>query len=198
MPHGDGPTSALARRTFLRGVAAGSAGLLAGCSDGAASGERPESDERPRTDAQDGRVERLELSVVDAPGDAGGTIAVPVPGAVTLVDLFATWCGPCVEQLGRLRSVHRAVGDDVRFVSVTNQAFGGTFTRRDLREWWDEHGGPWTVAHDARGQLFFRLNAGGLPHTAVVDRTGRVRWTHRGVTRPETVIDRIEAAGAHG
>lgn len=176
------------RRTVLGGVAV----LLAGCSR-----STDDADERPATG--DGRrLEPVELAVVESPDAAGGSVTVPTPGTVTVVDLFATWCAPCVEQLDRLRIVHAEVGEEVRFVSVTNEAFGGEFTAADLRGWWADHGGPWTVAHDAEGALFFRLDATGIPHTAVVDPNGQLTWSHRGVTDAASVIEQVDAAGTDG
>lgn len=193
MPRDEGAGSGLDRRTLLTGAAPLVAGLLAGCADDPASPSEGASTAEP----SDNGLESVELTALE-PGGATGSITVPRPGEVTLVDLFATWCGPCIEQLGRLRTVHDAVGAQATFVSVTNETFGGTFTAQDLRAWWDDHGGPWTLAHDPEGELFFELEATGVPHTAVVDRTGHVTWSHDGVTDPETVIERIEAAGSDG
>jgi thiol-disulfide isomerase/thioredoxin len=114
-----------------------------------------------------------EVETLDAPGSSAGTATVPVPDTPTVVDLFATWCAPCDEQLDELRPVH-ADYPDVAFVSVTNERLGDTLTRQDLADWWAEHGGAWTVGVDPGSELLAAFGANTLPYVAVADADGRV------------------------
>jgi thiol-disulfide isomerase/thioredoxin len=189
--HDAGPS--LGRRALLASAATAGVGLLAGCSTGLGS---QGATEEPGG-ADDG-LDSVTIATLDAPGSAAGDLTIPAEGAVTLVDLFATWCGPCVAQLERLAEVRAAVDADVRFVSVTNEALGGELTRSDLVDWWREHGGEWTLAHDAEGELFFQLDATGIPFTGVIDQAGRLTWSHQGVSDPDTVVSELRSVLADG
>ncbi|MEF8856652.1 MAG: TlpA disulfide reductase family protein [Haloplanus sp.] len=129
----------------------------------------------------------VEVSTLDARGSTAGRQPVPAPETPTLIDCFATWCGPCVEQMASLGTVYERYGDEIAFVSVTNERFGGGLDRDDLRAWWREHDGRWTLGHDPEGDLLAALGASGLPYLAVTDETGAVVWTHGGVASAETL-----------
>ncbi|WP_251344401.1 TlpA family protein disulfide reductase [Haloplanus halophilus] len=135
----------------------------------------------------------VEVTTLDAPGSTAGTRQVPAPGRPTVIDCFATWCGPCVEQMAALGTVHDRYADRAAFVSVTNERLGGGLTREDLRAWWRENDGDWSLGHDPEGDLLAALGASGLPYLAVTDATGSVVWTHGGVASVET-LDREVAS----
>ena len=138
-------------------------------------------------------AERVTVDTLDAQGSTAGRRQLPVPGRPTLVDLFATWCVPCIAQMKRLGPVYDAFGDDVAFVSVTNERLGGGLSREDIRQWWADHGGQWTVGHDPESRLMNSLGAGGLPFLALADATGSVVWTHQGVASERQLRAELEA-----
>ena len=134
------------------------------------------------------------VETLEAAGSEAGTVRIPLEGAVTVVDLFATWCGPCEKQMEVLSAIHDDYGDSVRFVSVTNERFGETLTREYVRSWWDDHDGAWTLGHDPENELMSALGAGGLPYLAVTARDGTVTWRHGGVASAEALGGAIDAA----
>lgn len=133
----------------------------------------------------------VQVETLDAPGSEPGTMLVPEPDTVTVVDVFRTSCTECKPQLEQLRTTHDAVGDRATFVSVTNAVLGGSLTRDDITDWWREYGGPWPVAVDNEGQVTQAVGATGLPFTAIVDATGEVAWTHLGVADGESVAEAV-------
>ncbi|WP_394326269.1 TlpA family protein disulfide reductase, partial [Haloferax profundi] len=105
------------RRDVL-GVLAG-AGLtgLAGCLGGGTGGGSSESttDEsgtESSTTASDTGDLPLTVDTIDAQGSTAGEMQIPVDGTPTVLDLFATWCAPCVAQMESLRALHTEFGDD--------------------------------------------------------------------------------------
>lgn len=127
------------------------------------------------------------VDTIDAPGSTAGRQRLPVPDQPTLIDLFATWCVPCEAQMRSLREAHREFGERVAFVSVTNERVGGGLTLDDIRQWWADHDGRWTVGHDPESRLLSELGAGGLPFLALADASGEIVWTHRGVADVSTL-----------
>ena len=136
----------------------------------------------------------LRFETIDAPGSEAGEITVPQQGTPTFIDLFATWCAPCKEQMNELSTVHEEYGDRVRFVSITNERLGGTLTERDIRGWWRRHHGAWTVGVDPDSDLMAALGAGGIPYHAIADASGTIRWQQPGLSPAETLraaLDRV-------
>lgn len=138
-----------------------------------------------------GDIEPIDVETLDAPGSEASTVTVPERGRVTFVELFATWCTVCQSMMPRVAEVHDAVGGDVQFLSVTNEPLGNTVTREDVVEWWDDHGGEWTVGVDADLELTRRLDASGVPYAVVFDEDNRVVWQHRGRTTAENLETKI-------
>jgi thiol-disulfide isomerase/thioredoxin len=138
-----------------------------------------------------GDIEPVDVETLDAPGSDAGTATVPERGRVTFVELFATWCTVCQSMMPRVAEVHDAVGDEVQFLSVTNEPLGNTVTREDVVEWWADHGGEWTVAADTNLELTQRLDASGVPYAVVFDEDNHIVWQHRGRTTTETLETKI-------
>lgn len=139
-------------------------------------------------------IEPVELEMIDAPGSTSGAMMVPERGRVTFVELFATWCTICQLMMPRLAEVHANAGDDLQFLSVTNEPVGNTVTRDDVANWWAENGGNWTVALDEDLELTERLDANGVPYTFVLDEQNRVVWRHRGEASVEKIMGQIREA----
>ncbi|AFK18231.1 redoxin domain-containing protein [Haloferax mediterranei ATCC 33500] len=143
-------------------------------------------------------VDPIELTAVDAPGSPEQTLTVPEPGRVTLVEFFATWCDVCAASMTPLGEAYDRVGDDVQFVSVTNEPLGHAVTREEIREWWVEHDGNWPVAPDEDLALTEALGASAVPMVAILDADNVVTWTAKGKHSAETIVNHITEAGGEG
>jgi thiol-disulfide isomerase/thioredoxin len=137
-----------------------------------------------------------QIETMDAPGSDQGSIRVPVEDTVTVIDLFATWCTPCKAQMDVLAPIHATYADNanVSFISVTNERIGGTLSRADIREWWRQNNGHWTLGLDPDSNLMSTLNASGLPYMAIAAADGTITWHHGGIAKANTLRSEIEAA----
>ncbi len=117
-------------------------------------------------------------------------------GRVVLVDVWATWCAPCLAEMPTLKRLHDTHSDTLRIVGVNVDSL----PRRDLRQWLTRKNIAWPQLFDGRGlrgPLSTRLRVESLPRSFLYDANGRLVATDlRGeaLTRAvETLVARSRA-----
>ena len=92
-----------------------------------------------------------------------------------VINLWATWCGPCRKELPAFQAVHDDLGDTVRFAGVNQGDTGGAVTSYlgDVGVTFDQY-------LDEDGALSDAFRATGLPVTAIVSAEGTVLTVHSG------------------
>lgn len=113
-------------------------------------------------------------------------------GGVTVVNFWASWCGPCVQEHPLLVELARR-GVKVVGVNYKDPAPGG-------RRFLDKYGNPFAaVGTDASGRGAIEWGVYGMPETFVIDGKGRIAHKHVGAiteqSLAETLMPAIEAAG---
>jgi thiol-disulfide isomerase/thioredoxin len=98
-------------------------------------------------------------------------------GRVLLLDVWASWCGPCKQELPMLDAMAKRLkgqGIDVLAVSVDQD-------RANVEKFLKGHG-HWalTIAHDPAGAIAERLQPDKMPTSYVIDRSGIVRYVNAG------------------
>ena len=97
-------------------------------------------------------------------------------GQVVLVNFWASWCGPCKQempQLNRLYDKYRSAGFVMLGVNIDDDARVGAST---ATRW----GVKFPVLLDAEKTVSRLYDLGSMPATVLIDRDGRVRYLHRG------------------
>jgi len=114
-------------------------------------------------------------------------------GRVVLLDFWATWCAPCLEELPRLRRLHETrEADGLAIVGVALDATD----RRALTSWLRRNGVTWPQIHDTRGydgELAQQFDVDRLPATVLFDRDGRIVARDLRGDRLEAAIDALLA-----
>ena len=115
-----------------------------------------------------------------------------IAGKVAVVNVWASWCGPCRVEAPQLQQAHEKLGDDVAFLGIdireTSQATAQAFERQYGVTY------PSLYSTDSKVLLNFPRNRapGSTPVTYVLDTKGRVAAMIRGkipstLTLTETV-----------
>jgi peroxiredoxin len=101
-------------------------------------------------------------------------------GAVVLLNIWATWCPPCVHEMPALQRLHEELADDgLRVVAVSVDAPPGGFGAfgqpgGDIAEFRDRFGLTFDILHDPSGRIQQRYQVHGLPTTFIIGRDGRI------------------------
>lgn len=101
----------------------------------------------------------------------GGTLNLgALQGQPVLVNLWATWCAPCVVEMPMLDRLAGAMGDDVRIITVSQDLQGAKKVEPFFAENQFANLEPWMDPDNALG---FGLGGGSLPITVLYDSSGR-------------------------
>ncbi len=97
-------------------------------------------------------------------------------GRVVLINFWATWCGPCRQEmphLNRLYDKYRAAGFVLLGVNVDEDAHNAADLALKL-------GLKFPVLLDTDKAVSHLYDLSTMPSTVLIDRDGRVRYVHRG------------------
>jgi len=113
---------------------------------------------------------QLPPAVGGKPGLATGDLATGQP---RLLNVFASWCVPCIGEAPVLRELQsRGVKIDAIAVRDTPDALGAFFSR---------HGNPYErIGSDRQSEAQIALGSAGVPETFVIDGKGVIRRQYIG------------------
>jgi thiol-disulfide isomerase/thioredoxin len=100
-----------------------------------------------------------------------------LPGRVTLLDFWATWCGPCRAELPNLKKAYEQYHDegfDIVGISLDNE---GDKDQQAFLAWCEENGMPWPQVYDGKGwsaRLAGEFGVRAIPFALLVDDEGTV------------------------
>lgn len=109
------------------------------------------------------------VSFID--GDGTPRSLADFQGKVVLLNVWATWCGPCREEMPTLDRLQEQLGGaDFAVVALSVDQAGAQVVRDFYREVGVRH---LALYNDSSAQAAIDLNAVGLPTTLLLDRQGR-------------------------
>ncbi|AVJ27464.1 DsbE family thiol:disulfide interchange protein [Achromobacter spanius] len=107
-------------------------------------------------------------------------------GKVWLLNVWASWCGPCKDELPVLREAAQRHGIAL---------FGLNYKDKpdEARQWLARNGNPYLAsASDVDGRVGIEYGVYGVPETFVIDGDGRIRYKHLGLITPELWRTRLQ------
>ena len=94
-------------------------------------------------------------------------------GSVVLLNVWATWCLPCREEMPSIERLYQELGPKgLRVVAVSVDDSGA---EADVREFVREFGLTFEVLHDPTGRILQTYQMIGVPETFLIDRSGVIR-----------------------
>ncbi len=114
-------------------------------------------------------------------------------GNVVLLNVWATWCGPCryeIPELEKLHSKYASRGFKVIGVSLDEGGAG------DVKQFVSDHKISYPIALDPDGKLATIFNTSVIPTSVLVDRTGNIVWKQFGIVdmKDATLTAALESA----
>jgi peroxiredoxin len=129
----------------------------------------------------------------------GGTLALSeLRGEVVLLNIWATWCPPCREEMPALEALHRELAPrGLRVVGVSIDRAGA---EPQIRRFAEDHGITFDLLHDSEQQAPRTFRTIGVPETLLIDREGRLvhRWIGQIDPAQPMVREPVEAALTSG
>ena len=123
-----------------------------------------------------------ELSEGDAAPDftaelvGGGTFTLSEnKGKVVLINLWATWCGPCVGEMPAFEKLYNEYGDDLKIVGVNCVEDKDT-----VDAFVKDNGYTFPIAYDENGEINNCYPTQGIPYTLVVGKDGEIKNIYLG------------------
>ncbi|HXI03743.1 MAG TPA: TlpA disulfide reductase family protein [Candidatus Saccharimonadales bacterium] len=104
-------------------------------------------------------------------------------GSAVLVNLWATWCDPCREEIPDLVALYgreKARGLEIVGVSIDSTDAGDA-----VRDFVADHGIPYLVLHDGEGRSLSAFGVEAVPVSFLFNKKGLLVWSHRGPIDPE-------------
>jgi cytochrome c biogenesis protein CcmG/thiol:disulfide interchange protein DsbE len=107
-------------------------------------------------------------------------------GEPRLLNVFASWCVPCIAEAPQLLELKRR-GIPIDAIAIRDRP-------EDVANFLAKWGDPYQrISSDPNTQVQIALGSSGVPETFVVDGKGIIRFQHIGDIRPEQVSEIIQA-----
>ena len=114
----------------------------------------------------------------------GGFSTADLRGRVTLVNVFASWCVPC---LAEHPLITRLAMDGIPVFGINHRD-----KTEDAVTWLRRHGNPYTaVGADANARASLEWGVTGVPETFIIDADGTVAYRHAGPITPDVLERKI-------
>lgn len=115
-------------------------------------------------------------------------------GKVVFLNFWATWCGPCRQEMPHIEELYKEYGEnsgDVVFLGVAGP--GGQETdQAGIESFLDQNGYTFPTVFDTTGQVQSQYYISAFPTTFMIDKEGRVYGYISGALDKATMKDIIE------
>lgn len=128
-------------------------------------------------------------SLTAASGDEFEGILVGLRGTPVVVNIWASWCGPCRVEAPLLQKASQSYADRVAFLGVDARD-----SSEDARDFLRRYNITYPNVVDSGEEIIGRLGLRGFPTTYIFDRSGKVRASVVGGISEQVLGARVEEA----
>lgn len=103
-------------------------------------------------------------------------------GKVVLLNVWATWCHPCRQEIPQLQALHTTYAE--RGLAVVGVSVDAAGTEDGIREFAKDFAMTYPIWLDPDERVSSRFLTMGVPETFIIDRAGVIRWHRIGALDP--------------
>lgn len=131
--------------------------------------------ERGNETTLDANLTKADLSLKLIDRDGNITSLEDLKGKVIFMNLWATWCPPCIAEMPSIDKLHEEMGDEVAFVMLSlDRDF-------ELAKDFDKRKGYNLPIYAPASNMPAMYNSSAIPTTYVIDAAGNLALTHKGM-----------------
>ncbi len=97
-------------------------------------------------------------------------------GQVVMINFWASWCGPCREEMPLLEQIHQRYAE----LGFTLLGINVEENSADGREFILKHPVSFPILYDPKNNLSKLYDVIAMPSTVLIDRQGNIRYLHHG------------------
>jgi peroxiredoxin len=97
-------------------------------------------------------------------------------GQVVMINFWASWCGPCRQEMPLLESIYRRYGR----MGFTLLGVNVEPDSQAANQWLQQTPVSFPILYDRDSKVSKLYDVAGMPSTVIIDRSGKLRVLHRG------------------
>lgn len=110
-------------------------------------------------------------------------------GKVVLLNFWATWCGPCVEEMPAFEKLYGEYGEKVSVLAVNCMEDKDT-----VKQFISDNSYTFPIAYDVEGDVVMRYPSDGIPYTLVIDGEGVIQNIYVGAAGADAQYQEYKSA----
>ena len=116
------------------------------------------------------------FKLIDLGGDS--VSMADLRGKVVFLNIWATWCAPCREEMPSMEKLYQRLHENKGFVMLAVSQ--DTSSRDEVMAYVKKHGYHFDVLLDPKNAVAEAYKVSGVPETFIIDREGRIVAHHSG------------------
>lgn len=112
-------------------------------------------------------------------------------GKPIVINFWASWCGPCKQEMPHFDEMYQKYSDEVEFIMV-NMTGGGNDTKENADKFIQDGGYTFPVYYDNDLDGAIQYGVSAMPTTYFIDENGNVVNGYRGAITKETLQTQVD------